>query len=518
MKSGREGKAAGRRYSIRVQFTIIFLLLMLGTIGLCWIINNTFLEKYYLREKRIALTEMYKKVNSAAANNTIDSEEFDEEVMRSAGKDSISLIVMDAESSMVKLHASDSESMGRRMWDNLFGETPDLSERDPAKSRYYIADCLADQENYQINIIYDSRMNTKTMELFGVLDDGSFCLLQSAVESIHNSSAIANRFMGYIGIAVSLLGALIALLLAGKITEPIRELTEISARMKKLDFSAKYRGNSRTEIAELGDNINELSEILERTISELKTANNELREDIEKKEKLEDMRQEFLSNVTHELKTPLALIKGYAEGLSEGVADDPDSIRFYTEVIMDEADKMNRIVAKLLSLNQLEFGNTQFSMVRFDIVGFTRGCLNNAGMLAQKRGIRVNMEERSPLYVWADEFWTEEVFMNYFSNAVNHCDGEKVIDIHFEEKENCVRVVVFNTGRPIPEEAIPHLWEKFYKVDKARTREYGGSGVGLSIVKAIMEQMHQDYGVINYDNGVAFWFELDTRTKTESST
>ena len=342
MKSGREGKAAGRRYSIRVQFTIIFLLLMLGTIGLCWIINNTFLEKYYLREKRIALTEMYKKVNSAAANNTIDSEEFDEEVMRSAGKDSISLIVMDAESSMVKLHASDSESMGRRMWDNLFGETPDLSERDSAKSRYYIADCLADQENYQINIIYDSRMNTKTMELFGVLDDGSFCLLQSAVESIHNSSAIANRFMGYIGIAVSLLGALIALLLAGKITEPIRELTEISARMKKLDFSAKYRGNSRTEIAELGDNINELSEILERTISELKTANNELREDIEKKEKLEDMRQEFLSNVTHELKTPLALIKGYAEGLSEGVADDPDSIRFYTEVITDEADKMNR--------------------------------------------------------------------------------------------------------------------------------------------------------------------------------
>ena len=517
MKTGRKGGTAGRRYSIKIQFTIIFLLLMLGAIGLCWIINSTFLERYYLREKRIAITEMFDKVNSAAASNSIESEEFDEEVMRSAGKESISLIVMDAESSMVKLHASDSETMGKRMWDNLFGETPDLSDRDTVSSRYYIVSCLADHENYQINIIYDSRMNTKTMELFGVLDDGSFCLLQSALESIHNSSAIANRFMGYIGIAISLLGALIALLLAGKITEPIRELTEISARMKQLDFSAKYKGKSRTEVAELGDNINELSEILERTISELKTANSELREDIEKKEKLEDMRQEFLSNVTHELKTPLALIKGYAEGLSEGVADDPESIRFYTEVITDEADKMNRIVAKLLSLNQLEFGKTQFSMVRFDIVGFIRGCLNNAGMLAQKKEIRVNMEERGPLFVWADEFWTEEVFMNYFSNAVNHCDGEKVIDIHFEEKENCVRVVVFNTGKPIPEEALAHIWEKFYKVDKARTREYGGSGVGLSIVKAIMEQMHQDYGVINYDNGVAFWFELDTRTQTDSS-
>ena len=130
-------------------------------------------------------------------------------------------------------------------------------------------------------------------------------------------------------------------------------------------------------------------------------------------------------------------------------------------------------------------------------------------MLARQKEIRVNFENRPPLYVWADEFWTEEVFINYFSNAVNHCEGEKVIDIHFEEKQNCVRVVVFNTGKPIPEESVPHLWEKFYKVDKARTREYGGSGVGLSVVKAIMEQMHQKYGMINYDNGVSFWFDLE---------
>ena len=148
-------------------------------------------------------------------------------------------------------------------------------------------------------------------------------------------------------------------------------------------------------------------------------------------------------------------------------------------------------------------------MVRFDIVGFIRGCLMNAEMLAEKKEITVNLQKRDPLYVWADEFWTEEVFINYFSNAVNHCSGEKVIDIHFEEKQNCVRVIVFNTGEPVPEEAVPHLWEKFYKVDKARTRQYGGSGVGLSIVKAIMEQMHQEYGMVNYDNGVAFWFELE---------
>ena len=445
--STRERSAVGQRYSIRIQFTIIFFFLMLGAIGLCWIINSTFLERYYIREKRIALTEIYNEVNEAAVNNSIDSDEFDDVVGRAEGIENISIIVMDSESSTVKLHASDSSAMGQRMWDNLFGDTPDLTEKDVLKSRYYVVRELDSNDNYTISIIYDSRSQLKSMELFGVLDDGSFCLLRTALESIHNSSAIANRFMGYIGIVISLAGALFALFLATKLTHPIRELTEISARMKKLDFSAKYNGKSRTEIAELGDNINELSEILEKTISELKTANNELREDIERKEKTEEMRQEFLSGVTHELKTPLALIKGYAEGLAEGIADDPESTRFYTEVIVDEADKMNLIVEKLLSLNQLEFGNVQFNMVRFDIVRFIDGCLQNVGMLAEKREISVRLEQRPPLYVWADEFWTEEVFINYFSNAVNHCSGEKVIDIHFEEKQNCVRVIVTRSIR-----------------------------------------------------------------------
>ena len=508
-------KRTRRRFSIQIQFTLIFFFLMLGAFGVCWIINSTFLERYYIREKRIALTEMYRTVNEAVMSDDSVSDALNEQIARISGKENISLMVMDSESSAVKVNAPDSTVIAGRMYDNLFGNTPDLEQKDEVKSRYYLVQELVLEDSYRISIIYDDVLGTKNMELFGMLDDGSFCLMQTAIESIQNSSEIANRFMGYIGLIISLAGALAALLLAGKLTRPIRELTEISARMKELDFSVKYSGKSRTEIAELGDNMNELSEILERTISELKTANAELREDIERKEKTEEMRQEFLSNVTHELKTPLALIRGYAEGLSEGVADDPENTKFYTEVIIDEADKMNRMVTRLLSLNQLEYGKTEFTMVRFDIVGFIKGCLQNLSVLAQKNQITVKLQERPPLYVWADEFWTEEVFMNYFSNAVNHCEGEKVIDIHFEEKQNCVRVVVFNTGKPIPAEAIPHLWEKFYKVDKARTREYGGSGVGLSIVKAIMDQMHQDYGVINYDNGAAFWFELDSRTQTQ---
>ena len=125
----------------------------------------------------------------------------------------------------------------------------------------------------------------------------------------------------------------------------------------------------------------------------------------------------------------------------------------------------------------------------------------------------MRFEQEEPVYVWADEFQIEQVVRNYLSNALNHVTGENVIDIRMRmnEAKDKVRVSVFNTGNPIPEEVLEQIWEKFYKADKSHAREYGGSGIGLSIVKAIMESMKQDYGVKNYENGVAFWFELDMK-------
>ena len=294
-----------------------------------------------------------------------------------------------------------------------------------------------------------------------------------------------------------------------RVTDPVLELAEISERMTHLDFEAKYQGEEKNEIGLLGCNINYLSESLEKTVSELKTANNELQKDIEKKEQIDEMRKEFLANVSHELKTPIALIQGYAEGLREGVSDDPESRDFYCEVIMDEAGKMNTMVQKLLTLNQLEFGNDKVSMERFDIVEMIRTYLQSAEILTRQSEITVKMEQSEPIYVWGDAFKTEEVFMNYFTNAVHYCQGERLIHITIEQTDGRARVGVFNTGEPIPEESLSHLWEKFYKVDKARTREYGGSGVGLSIVKAIMESMNQGYGVQNFFDGVMFWFTLE---------
>lgn len=495
MKIGNE---AGHlmRYSMRRQFVAIFIVLITGTILLCLLANSMLLEKYYINDKKNALIKAYASINEASSAGDIKSELYDIELQKIHDKYNINVLVLDSDSKMVKTTMVDQEFAIKHLLNNIFyGVNKE--------------EVLLEDNGYMIQIVTDVRMQTEYIEMWGMLDNGYFFILRSALESIQESVAISNRFMAYVGCIACIVSILLMIGLADRVTKPIMELARISERMKQLDFNAKYTGNDRTEIAILGNNFNEMSEALEETISELKTANNELLKDIEKKEQIDEMRKEFLSNVSHELKTPIALIQGYAEGLREAVNDDVESREFYCDVIIDEASKMNTMVKKLLTLSQLESGNEVVNMERFDITALIRNYIASSDILLRERDISVRMEDYGAIYVWGDEFRVEEVFMNYFTNAIHYAQGERIIDVKLCQENQQVRISVFNTGIPIPQESIEHIWEKFYKVDKARTREYGGSGIGLSIVKAIMESMNQKYGVTNYENGVEFWFALD---------
>ena len=148
----------------------------------------------------------------------------------------------------------------------------------------------------------------------------------------------------------------------------------------------------------------------------------------------------------------------------------------------------------------------------FDVSKLIQGVIQSCEILIQQADAKIDFIGESPVYVWADEFKTEQVIRNYLTNAIHHVDNERRIEVRVLSKDDIVRVTVFNSGHPIPQEDLAKLWDKFYKVDKAHTREYGGNGIGLSIVKAIMESFHQKYGVRNFDNGVEFWFELDGKS------
>jgi len=318
---------------------------------------------------------------------------------------------------------------------------------------------LKQKENYQVRSTMDVMDGDEYIEMWGYLKDGSTFILRTPLESIRESVALSNRFFIYITLAMALLGCVFVWYFSKQIANPI------------------------------------------------------LQKDIEKKEKMESMRVEFIGNVSHELKTPIALIQGYAEGLREGILDDPESRAFYCDVIIDEAAKMNKMVQNLLTLNQLEVGQEEVSFERFNVMELIQGVVQSCEILIQQKEADVRLNGTEAVYVWADEWKVEQVFRNYFSNALHHLDFEKVIDIRVtvDEEKGTARISVFNTGKQIPEEDIDQIWNKFYKVDKARTREYGGNGIGLSIVKAIMDSLQKEYGVKNYNNGVQFWFELDVR-------
>ena len=276
-----------------------------------------------------------------------------------------------------------------------------------------------------------------------------------------------------------------------------------------MDFSERYRGQNEDEIGVLGKNMNSMAEQLERAILDLREANRKLRDDLARKEEIDEMRREFIANVSHELKTPIALIQGYAEGLADGLCEEKEMREQYLGVILDEAERMNKLVRRLLTLSQLESEHPDLNLEVFDLRESAESVLRKTQVLAEESGAKsLLLAPKEALLVRADAFRIDEVLMNYVSNAYHHVSegGEVRLSLRVEgERAHCE---VFNSGKPIPEADLERVFEKFYKVDKAHTRKYGGSGIGLSIVRAIMTQHNMPCGVRNAENGVVFWFEL----------
>lgn len=475
----------------------IFIGLLACMVVALLVINMTFLEPYYIQNKEKSFREMYETLNQVAQDQSYSDEEVSSDVAKQAERNNLSFLIIDETTGNKYTNVYNQEML----FNQLLGYVINQSQQN--------AEILESTDAYQMLQAKDPWNETEYLVMWGNFEDGSQFLMRSPLESMRESAAISNRFLIYIGSVLILAAGALVWYFSKKLTDPIRELANLSDKMANLDFEAKYTSGGKNEIGELGANFNRMSSRLESTISELKKANNSLLKDIEQKEKMEEMRNESLGNVSHELKTPIALIQGYAEGLKDGVNDDAESRDFYCDVIMDEAMKMNQMVKNLLTLNQLEFGDEDISFERFDLAALIRGVLQSMEILAQQDELKIIFRQESPVYVWADEFKTEQVVRNYVSNAFHHASGDKVIEVKIQKEGKKARTSVFNTGTPIPEEDLKHIWEKFYKVDKAHTREYGGNGIGLSIVKAIMESFHQEYGVKNYDNGVEFWFELD---------
>ncbi len=487
------------KHSLRFKLTVIFCVITAAGMLISWFVNVAFLEKYYIEKKVEDLVDIHNQVSLAFEENSDIAPWTKEELMNECEAKNVSIIVVDY-SMAVKFMAG--YNKGDNELKNRLGE---LIFDEDAKT----GTILVNDSDYTIQIITEEDSDVEYIEMSGDMSNGNVYVMRVAVESIREVVEISNGFYANVLALVLILSMVITIIITVNVTKPILNLVHISERMSNLEFGVKYKSDSNDELSVLGNSMNKLSEKLESTISELKTANIELRKDIEEKNEIDKMRKEFVSNVSHELKTPIALIQGYAEGLKEGINDDQESRDFYCDVIIDEANKMNKMVMKLITLNQIESGNNKIEMERFDIITLIDTVLNSASILLKEKEANVFFDNTGSIYVWTDEFQTQEIITNYLSNALNHLSGDRNIKITAVKNGKMVRITVFNSGEHIPEEDLDKIWDKFYKVDKARTREYGGSGIGLSIVKAITEQLNMKCGVNNVIGGVEFYVEIE---------
>lgn len=541
-------------HSIKFKITLLLVVTVTCLVAMLIGFNSIFSEKVYMNRKQKSMINSYENVNEIMQKYTdsqIDKDTMCADMENISTAKGISVLVVDSSWCTIYVSTQGDDSMMERLRMSIFNgdifknngspdKAPEPKEQeddsdnpadkdDKKDHRKRLEDIIdmsgtslvenrtiiSSNDNYTLQKVYDERLGDYYLEIWGTLDNGYSIILRTPIQGIKDNVNISTTLIKYVGGAILAVGIIAAFVVSTYITRPIKQLSNIAERMSEMDFDARYEGSDKGEIGLLGKSMNNMSEKLEQNIAELKKANLELKKDIDKKEKLEIMRTDFLSNVSHELKTPIALIQGYAEGLKEGITDDPESMEFYCDVIMDEANKMNIMVKRLLTLNQIEFGNDEPEMERFNINELIASVVDANAIRAGQKNMSIVFDNRNEQnFVWADEYKTEEVLTNYISNALNHCDGKRAIEVRTGKSEDggTITVTVYNSGKNIADEDLERIWEKFYKTEKARTREYGGNGIGLSIVKAIMDSMGQEYGVRNVSDGVVFWFNLDCKS------
>lgn len=466
------------------------------------IINNSVLESFYYYSKKNASLEAFSYINENIENSEIH--DFSLELEKLSLTNNFDIIVKKGDETV---YATNKDFSGD------FGEIPEV-KYDVFYNVFRQDDIMYSNQNISIRKIQDKKNGLNFILLMGTLDNGDTLYIRMPITLIKESVEISNKFLYLIAFIAVVLGGIAITWITERFTKPIEELNDIANKMANLDFTKKYRiHDSNDEIDALGKSINILSLKLEDTIKQLKTYNMELERDIEEKSKIDEMRKQFISDVSHELKTPIALIQGYSEGLLENVNTDEESRKFYADVILDEANKMDQLVKKLLELMKLEYGEREFSDSEFNLVELIQEVIRNSKVMLEEQEIKVKFKASKPVSVFADSFYIEQVVRNYFTNAIKNIqkvNGQKRIEISMKEvkKNNTVKVSVFNTGEPISEENLARIWTRFYKVDQSRNRNSGGTGIGLALVKAIMNQYGTDFGVTNKKDGVEFYFEV----------
>lgn len=342
---------------------------------------------------------------------------------------------------------------------------------------------------------------------FKIGDKPYTMLIRGNMQEVSQAMEVLKSILPYIVVIIAVTAALCALAAAFYLAGPVMRISGISQEMAELRFERKCREGRKDEVGILARNLNILSEKLSVTLTSLQEANRQLKSDMEKEREQEKKRTAFFAAVSHELKTPVTILKGHIGGMLKGV-DGYQDRDYYLKRSYEVTDTMEGMVQEILTISRMDAQEGEVRKEKLDISEIIRRQLADMVELMEQKGLDWYVEIPGHLYCMADESMMMKVFRNLFMNAVRYSPEGAAIRVQAQEKEGSMECSVENTGVHIPEEAIPRLFDAFYRVEDSRNRSMGGSGLGLYIVRMALEYHHAEFGVRNTEEGVQFYFSI----------
>lgn len=325
--------------------------------------------------------------------------------------------------------------------------------------------------------------------MYGIKLNHEIVFVSSSLQPMNATVTILQGQLIVISILVLVLSLLIAFYLSKKISKPIEEINTQAKRMASGDYNFEYHSSNNIE------ELNELTKTLTDT-------NNELA-------KTENLRKELLANVSHDLKTPLTMIKAYAEMVKDITYKDPKKRDEHLDIIISETDRLNVLVNDLLELSVLE-ANNNLIFEETEINDFVINVLKQYNIYVENEGYQIEFINCPNTIVKFDKKRMQQVLYNLINNAINYTGNDKKVTIKLIDQETSILVEVTDTGKGISKKDLKYIWDKYYKADKTFSRCYNGSGIGLSIVKQVLESHNFKYGVNSKKNkGTTFYFEIN---------
>lgn len=362
------------------------------------------------------------------------------------------------------------------------------SDRNPS-ILYYKNDFIESGKRKKEYELINPALNNKTL-LYGIkLDQDTYGFISASLEPLDEGARIIKSQLIYVSIGVFLLSLVIGYVLSKKLSRPIVKVNKTALKMAEGNYDITFK--TEEDI----DEINQLVQTLNHAKDELS--------------KTEELRRDLLANVGHDLKTPLTMIKAYAEMVRDLTYNKKQKRIQNCNVIIEEADRMTGLVNDIVDLSQLQSRVLEMHMERFNITELVYTILKRYDILKEKEDLKFVFDEKNDYYVYADKKKLEQVIYNLLNNAINYTGEDNTVTIRLIPKEDVIRVEISDTGKGIKEEDLPHIWDRYYKNSKKHKRNAVGTGIGLSIVKNILINHHFEYGVISKKGeGSTFYFEV----------